>query len=159
MTIIVSYQCNSLYDVWFFFSSFFFFKRLRIHPSALAFLYGSDERPPLAVEQAFLAVAHDEQWPVPSICSASNRTSPLLGPSGLKMSGPYSYVPPRYFFDDTQTTTALGGGWGFLSEVMQRVPRPSQNYNLIQIAFCRVGWTRRESSCSVVVTSYCERRT
>lgn len=35
-------------------------KRLRIHPSVIVFLYGSDENPPPNVEQPYLDVFHDE---------------------------------------------------------------------------------------------------
>lgn len=62
-------------------------KRLRIHASNLAFWYSSDDLPPTDVEQEFLQVFKDEKWPNPLLASASDRTSSLTGPTGVKMSG------------------------------------------------------------------------
>jgi len=36
----------------------------------------------------------------------------FLGPSGVKMSGPYSWVAPNYWLEDTEN----GGAFGFLTE-------------------------------------------
>lgn len=46
------------------------------------------------------------------LLSAGAFTSELTGPSGMKMNGPYEYVPPVYWFEDKK----LGGAFGFNSE-------------------------------------------
>ena len=40
-----------------------------------------------------------ESWPNPTLSSAANVCSSDTGPSGVKMSGPYSWVPPNYWLD------------------------------------------------------------
>ena len=37
----------------------------------------------------------------------------MSGPSGVKMRGPYDYVPPSYWLEDTQN----GGAFGFATEI------------------------------------------
>lgn len=96
-------------------------KRLRIHPSMLVFLYSSDELPPADVEQLYLDAFEAELWPNPTLSSAANFTSPLTGPSGVKMSGPYVWEPPNYWLEDTVSIVypdgaPLGGAFGFLTE-------------------------------------------
>jgi len=88
-------------------------KRLRIHPSVLVFLYSSDELPPQSVEQMYLDVFHKVYWPNPLLSSAADAPSKLTGPSGVKMSGPYSWVPPNYWLLDN---SSVGGAFGFLTE-------------------------------------------
>jgi exo-1,4-beta-D-glucosaminidase len=87
------------------------------HPSVVGFLYSSDQLPPVAVEEMYLRVFVDEVWPTPAISSASATPSPITGPSGVKMSGPYAWVPPVYWLQDANQSFAdLGGAWGFLTE-------------------------------------------
>lgn len=62
--------------------------RLRIHPSILVFLYGSDEAPPMEVEELYLQVALNRSWPNPLLASAAATTSNISGSTGVKMSGP-----------------------------------------------------------------------
>jgi len=88
-------------------------KRLRIYASALSFWYSSDELPPSTVENEFLAVFKAEQWPNTLLASASELTSSVTGPTGVKMSGPYSWVAPNYWLTDPGT---VGGAFGFLTE-------------------------------------------
>ena len=78
--------------------------RLRRHPSVLAWLNGSDIPPPRDVEQAYLDVLKKSDWPKPVLSSA--------GDSGMKMPGPYDYVPPNYWLTDTR----FGGAFGFNTE-------------------------------------------
>jgi exo-1,4-beta-D-glucosaminidase len=87
--------------------------RLRGHPSVLAWLNASDRPPPPEIEQAYLEVAHDLHWQKPILSSASETASAVTGPSGVKMLGPYDYVPPVYWLADTRR----GGGFGFATEV------------------------------------------
>jgi exo-1,4-beta-D-glucosaminidase len=83
--------------------------RLRRHPSVLVWLYGSDEAPPTDIEAAFLSQAAAVNWPNPLLASAANTTSPLTGNTGVKMSGPYSWEPPTYFFQTKVRDWRCGG--------------------------------------------------
>lgn len=87
-------------------------KRLRNHPSVIDFLIGSDEAPPGNVESEFLAAFQAADWPNPLGSSAADRSTPTLGKSGLKMPGPYDWVAPGYWMQDTTG----GGAFGFNSE-------------------------------------------
>lgn len=62
-------------------------RRLRVFPSVLAFWYSSDELPPVRVEEEYLAVLREEHWPNPVLASASNLTSTITGPTGVKVRG------------------------------------------------------------------------
>src|SRR5581483_7548392 len=85
--------------------------RLRSHPSLLVWLSGSDEPPPPEIERAYQKVVEETAWPNPSISTASDRTTPVNGHSGVKMSGPYDWVPPSYWYADQH-----GGAFGFNTE-------------------------------------------
>jgi exo-1,4-beta-D-glucosaminidase len=87
-------------------------RRLRNHPCILTWLYGSDNAPPPEAEKVYLKVLQDEHWPNPYIASASERTT-LVGPTGVKMNGPYGYVAPSYWLEDHK----LGGAFGFSTEI------------------------------------------
>ncbi|RHZ67883.1 hypothetical protein CDV55_107758 [Aspergillus turcosus] len=85
---------------------------MQTHPSMLAFLIGSDFWPNDRATNIYLDALHRMDWPVPIIASASKRGYPkVLGPSGMKMDGPYDWVPPNYFYGDQ-----LGAAFGFGSE-------------------------------------------
>ncbi|MFZ0859176.1 MAG: sugar-binding domain-containing protein [Candidatus Sulfotelmatobacter sp.] len=86
-------------------------RRLERHPSVIAFLYGSDFAPPPAIEQMYLGIMQEFEWPNPAISSAAARTT-TVGPSGVKMTGPYEYVPPLFWYMDTRH----GGAFGFNTE-------------------------------------------
>jgi len=86
--------------------------RLRQHPSLLMWLNGSDNPPPADREQAYLDIEKETHWPKPVISSASAKKSDLPGDTGVKMSGPYDYVPPNYWLLDTKA----GGAYGFNTE-------------------------------------------
>jgi exo-1,4-beta-D-glucosaminidase len=87
-------------------------RSLRNHPSVLAWLNGSDNPPPADVEKAYLDVLHEVHWTKPIVSSASAGKTSVTGPSGVKMSGPYDYVPPDYWLLDMQH----GGAFGFNTE-------------------------------------------
>jgi exo-1,4-beta-D-glucosaminidase len=89
-------------------------ERLRIHPSMLAWLNGSDEPPPAVVERAYLAVLKDLDWPNPVVSSASENITPITGKTGVKMRGPYDYTPPDFWLADTSRS---GGAYGFATEI------------------------------------------
>jgi len=86
-------------------------RRLRNHPSVYVFLYGSDESPTKQAEEAYLKVLADDHWPNPTVSSAANRNT-TVGNTGVKMTGPYEYVLPSYWEEDTKA----GGGFGYNTE-------------------------------------------
>ena len=99
--------------------------RLRSHPSLLVWLNGSDNPPPPDVEQMYLKIENDLLWPNPVISSATAKTTSITNISGVKMSGPYEYVAPSYWQEDSLHTMAdhkdcnqggCGGAHGFNSE-------------------------------------------
>jgi len=98
--------------------------RLRGHPSLLVWLNGSDNPPPANVEQAYLQIEKDLLWPNPVISSATAAPTTVSGQSGVKMTGPYEYVAPNYWMEDSlaanhpQTCNpgGCGGGYGFNTE-------------------------------------------
>ena len=86
--------------------------RLRNHPSVFVFLNGSDNPPPADVEQMYLGIEKELEWPNPIVSSAAAQKTTLTGESGVKMTGPYEYVPPVYWLADTQA----GGAYGYNTE-------------------------------------------
>ncbi len=98
--------------------------RLRNHPSLLVWLNGSDNPPPPDVEQTYLKVEKELLWLNPVISSATGKKAGFSGDSGVKMSGPYEYVAPAYWMQDSlgashpQTCNegGCGGGYGFNTE-------------------------------------------
>ena len=86
-------------------------RRLERHPSVISWMYGSDFAPPPRIEKMYLGILQELDWPNPSISSAAGRTT-TVGPSGVKMTGPYEYVPPSYWYLDTRH----GGAFGFNTE-------------------------------------------
>jgi exo-1,4-beta-D-glucosaminidase len=85
---------------------------LRNHPSVFVWLYGSDGPPPAEVEKMYLSILKDLNWPNPSVSSASATATTVTGESGVKMTGPYEYVPPVYWLADTKA----GGAYGYNTE-------------------------------------------
>jgi exo-1,4-beta-D-glucosaminidase len=85
---------------------------LRNHPSVFVWLYGSDGPPPADVEKMYLDILKDLHWPNPSVSSASATATSVTGKSGVKMTGPYEYVPPVYWLADTKA----GGAYGYNTE-------------------------------------------
>ncbi|MFZ3215765.1 MAG: sugar-binding domain-containing protein [Candidatus Acidiferrales bacterium] len=87
--------------------------RMRSHPSMLVWLNGSDNPPPANVETAYIQVLKESDWPNPYLSSASATPTTVTGQSGVKMTGPYDYVPPDYWLIDTNK---YGGAFGFNTE-------------------------------------------
>ncbi|KUJ42646.1 exo-beta-D-glucosaminidase [Streptomyces sp. NRRL F-5122] len=85
--------------------------RLRDHPSVVSFLIGSDFAPDATIEKDYLDALRAADWPNPVIAAASDNSSPQLGSSGMKMTGPYDWVPPDYWYAKRE-----GGATGFNSE-------------------------------------------
>lgn len=96
--------------------------RLRAHPSVFLWLNGSDGPPPAAVESGYISVLKERDWPNPYISSASATATTVTGASGVKMSGPYDYVPPEYWYLDKNK---LGGAYGFNTETSPGPAIPS----------------------------------
>jgi len=87
-------------------------QRIRNHPSVITWWYGSDGPPPPDVEKKYIEVLKANNWPNPYQSSAAARPTELAGPTGLKMTGPYDWVPPSYWLEDTKH----GGAYGFNTE-------------------------------------------
>ena len=85
---------------------------LRNHPSVIGFMIGSDHAPPAALSKMYVDTLRAEDWTLPIISAAVPEGTAETGPSGMKMEGPYSWVPPSYWYADR-----LGGAFGFDSEV------------------------------------------
>ena len=99
--------------------------RLRSHPSLVMWLNGSDNPPPPDVEQMYLDIEKQMLWPNPVVSSATAKTTSVTGKSGVKMTGPYEYVAPGYWEEDSLQTRddrkqcnsgGCGGAYGFNSE-------------------------------------------
>ncbi|WP_069766966.1 sugar-binding domain-containing protein [Streptomyces sp. LUP30] len=85
--------------------------RLRDHPSVISFLIGSDFAPDATIEKYYLDALKAADWPTPVVAAASDNSSPTSGRSGMKMSGPYDWIPPNYWYAKRE-----GGATGFNSE-------------------------------------------
>ncbi|MEU6065598.1 sugar-binding domain-containing protein [Streptomyces sp. NPDC047082] len=85
--------------------------RLRDHPSVISFLIGSDFAPDRTIEKNYLDALKAADWPTPVVSAASAKSSPQLGSSGMKMTGPYDWIPPNYWYAKRE-----GGATGFNSE-------------------------------------------
>ncbi|KAH8731744.1 glycoside hydrolase superfamily [Phaeosphaeriaceae sp. PMI808] len=95
---------------------------MQSHPSMLGFLVGSDYWPNDRATQIYVDALKSFNWNIPIISSASQRGAPaLLGNSGMRMEGPYDWVPPNYWYDEKQR---LGSAGGFGSELGAGVGTP-----------------------------------
>lgn len=83
-------------------------QRLRNHPSFVAWMYGSDEPPPEEVERMYRDILAEMAPDLPIFSSATAKETRLGGPTGLKMSGPYEYEPPGYWYDPSMPGSAEG---------------------------------------------------
>ncbi|MGA7617334.1 MAG: sugar-binding domain-containing protein [Thermoanaerobaculia bacterium] len=86
--------------------------RLRNHPSVILWVLGSDMLPRPELERRYLDDLARIDPTRPSLSACSVRTSEVTGPSGVKMEGPYEWVPPNYWFDEK----APGGAFGLNTE-------------------------------------------
>ncbi len=87
-------------------------RRLRSHASLVAWFNASDGPPPSKVEQTYIRILKELSWPNPYVSSAKDIPAEFSGPPGVKMRGPYEYVPPIYWYADT----TRGGAFGFNTE-------------------------------------------
>ena len=97
--------------------------RLRSHPSLVMWLNGSDNPPPPDVEQTYLKVEKELRWPNPVVSSATAKPTSVTGDSGVKMTGPYEYIAPGYWLQDSTAQPphscnpgGCGGAYGFNTE-------------------------------------------
>ncbi|HEV3412862.1 MAG TPA: glycoside hydrolase family 2 protein [Puia sp.] len=94
---------------------------LRDKPSVMVWLNGSDMPPrDTTVERGYLDIEAALKWPNPIISTADASKSRVSGYSGVKMAGPYEWVPPIYW--ETDSTHRFGGMWSFATEIS---PGPS----------------------------------
>ncbi len=93
---------------------------LRNHPSIFVWFLGSDKlpKPDLEIKYKNLIEKIDNR---PYLLTAGTRTSEVSGPVGVKMNGPYEYVSPNYWFEDTKN----GGAFGFNTETSPGAAIPS----------------------------------
>ncbi|KAL2185884.1 glycoside hydrolase family 2 protein [Thermothelomyces heterothallicus CBS 203.75] len=100
-------------------------RMLQPHPSLLGFLIGSDFWPDDRATAGYLDALEAADWAAPVLASASTRGYPeRTGPGGLKMDGPYDWVPPGYWWDTEPTEERLGAAFGFGSELGAGVGTP-----------------------------------
>ena len=91
--------------------------RLRSHPSILMWVNGSDYPPPPKIEQMYLDIEKEYFWPNPIISSVTAQDTPLTGKTGVKETGPYDYVVPPFWLEETgEDGMDRGGAFGFNTE-------------------------------------------
>jgi exo-1,4-beta-D-glucosaminidase len=73
-----------------------------------------------SVERGYIDIETALKWPNPIISTADASKSLVSGFSGVKMDGPYEWVPPIYW--ETDTLLKYGGAWSFATEIS---PGPS----------------------------------
>jgi exo-1,4-beta-D-glucosaminidase len=91
--------------------------QLRSHASLVMWLNGSDNQPPPDQEQVYLDIEKELRWPNPLLSSATANLGVGGAPNGARMTGPYDYVAPSYWLQDSQAnqpdhTCGLGGCGG-----------------------------------------------
>ncbi|KAK4445405.1 glycoside hydrolase superfamily [Podospora aff. communis PSN243] len=91
---------------------------MQTHPSVLGYLLGSDYWPDSKATSIYMDAFQAVDWQTPIIISASSRGTDAasgLGPSGMRMEGPYDWVPPSYWWDNNESL--YGSAAGFASEL------------------------------------------
>lgn len=85
--------------------------------ASLAAWYNGSDMPPTdsSVEREYLGIERKLGWPNPVIASANGTDSKVSGKTGMKMLGPYKWVPPIYW--ETDSLHRHGGAWGFATEI------------------------------------------
>lgn len=88
---------------------------LRNKACIMVWLNGSDMPPrDTSVERDYLTIEKNLKWPNPTISTADASKSKVSGYSGVKMNGPYEWVPPVYWETDS---AKFGGAWSFATEI------------------------------------------
>lgn len=86
--------------------------RLRNHPSVVVWNLASDMLPRPELERRYRALLAEIDPTRPPLAACSVRTSEVSGKTGVKMNGPYEWVPPHYWYVDRER----GGAFGFNTE-------------------------------------------
>src|ERR1700675_1321292 len=60
----------------------------------------------------YLDLLKELEWPNATISSAAGKSTKVTGKSGVKMTGPYEYVPPMYWLSDKKA----GGAGSYNTE-------------------------------------------
>ncbi|KAK0714091.1 glycoside hydrolase superfamily [Lasiosphaeria miniovina] len=98
---------------------------MQTHPSLLMYFIGSDYYPDDRAAPMYLDAFGAGDWQVPVIDSASFRgDDSKYGPAGMKMEGPYDWVPPNYWYDTEPYGSRLGAAYGFNTELSAGVGTP-----------------------------------
>ena len=87
-------------------------RRIRNHPCVITFWYGSDNPPNARAERNYLSVLKELNWPNSAQASATAQKPAVGEPTGIRMTGPYEYVPPVYWYVDKEA----GGAYCFNTE-------------------------------------------
>ena len=85
---------------------------LRNHPAIFVWAEASDMIPHPDLERRYIDILKEVDPTRPTLVSTKDKTSEVTGPSGVKMRGPYDYVPPVYWYVDTEN----GGAFGYNTE-------------------------------------------
>jgi exo-1,4-beta-D-glucosaminidase len=85
---------------------------LRNHPSVFVWVLGSDMLPRPQLETSYRTALAEIDPTRPVLASCAVAVSEVSGPSGVKMNGPYEWVPPNYWYLDRER----GGAYGFNTE-------------------------------------------
>lgn len=94
---------------------------LRNKACLMVWANGSDFPPTVqSVEEDWLKIQEELKWPNPIVATTDETVSKVSGESGLKMNGPYEWVPPIYW----ETDTKYGGAWSFSTEISPGVSMP-----------------------------------
>ncbi|RKU45329.1 hypothetical protein DL546_007574 [Coniochaeta pulveracea] len=99
---------------------------LQTHPSVLHFSVGSDFWPDDEAASIYVSALRAMDWPNPIIPYAAKKDGypAIVGPPGMKMDGPYDWVPPNYWWDTQPYESHLGAAFGFGSELGGGVGTP-----------------------------------
>lgn len=117
---------------------------LRNHPSVIGFLIGSDFAPPPRTASVYVEALQANGWSLPIVSSAAAEGTEMAGPSGMKMTGPYAYVPPLYWYS---RDPARGGAVGFNSETSAggTIPRLASLRRMLSEAELEALWSEPEA--------------
>lgn len=85
---------------------------LRNHPSVFLWVLGSDMLPRPDLENRYYTQLAEVDTTRPTLAACAVADSEVSGPTGVKMNGPYDYVPPVYWYIDRER----GGAYGFNTE-------------------------------------------
>jgi len=85
---------------------------LRNHPSIFVWALASDLVPKPELENEYHKILAADDPTRPFLNSTGTKVSPVSGKSGVKMNGPYDWVPPNYWYEDKK----YGGAFGFNTE-------------------------------------------